>query len=76
MTKSAGAPVAGVKLFDDLEFDLLDRDENHLCDSFAGLHFVAVTAAIPAGDEYLSLVIRIDEARKVAQHNPVLVTEA
>ena len=75
MTKPASTPVAGIKFLYHFEFDLFYRNEHHLCDSLAGLHFVAVAATIPAGDENLPLVIRIDEARKIAQHQPVFVTQ-
>jgi hypothetical protein len=46
MTKATGPTVAGIKLLDNTEFDLLDRDEDHLRDPFTGLYFVAVLAAI------------------------------
>ena len=75
MTEAARAPVAGVELFHDFELDLLDRNEHHLCNPFSGLNFVAFAAAIPAGNEYLSLVVRIDKPREVSQHESVFVTQ-
>jgi len=48
MTEPAGTPVAGIKFFDHFELDLGDRDDNHLCDSLAGLDLVGLAATIPA----------------------------
>ena len=75
MSKSAGAPVAGIKLFHDLELNLFNRDEHHLCNAFTGLNFVAVTAAIPAGDKHLPLVVRVDKACQVTEHESVFVAQ-
>ena len=76
MTESAGTPVAGVKLFHDIEFDLFYRDEDHLCDTLAGLNLVGAAAAIPARYEYLSLVIGIDQSGQVSKNKSVLVSQA
>ena len=76
MTESAGTPVAGVKLFHDIEFDLFYRDEDHLCDALARLHLVGIAATIPARYEHLSLVVRIDQASQVPEHEPMFVPQA
>jgi hypothetical protein len=67
VTEPARAPVAGIKFLYDLKQDLLDRDEHHLSDAFTGLHFVAITASIPAGNVHLPLIVRVDESRQIAE---------
>ena len=76
MTKSACAPVAGIKFVHNTERNLLDRDEHHLGDALARLNLVALTAAVPAGNVDLALVVGIDQTSQVTQHEAVFVPEA
>ena len=76
MSEATGAPVAGIEFFHDFELHLFDRNEHHLGDTFARLHFVTLATAIPAGDEHLPLVVRIDEPGEIAQHEPMFVAQA
>ena len=75
MTEPAGAPVAGIELVHDIERDLLDRYEHHLCNAFPGLYLVTLATAVPARDEHLPLVIRIDETGQVAEHQSMFVAK-
>ncbi len=64
------------KLANDPERDLFDRYENHLRNAFARLHFVGLRSAIPAGNKDLSLVVGVNKAGEIAQHQAVLVPKA
>lgn len=75
MPEATFATIALVKFFNHIEFDLLDRHKHHLRDTLAGLHRVWLLAAVPAGYEYLPLVIRIDEPGQVAEHKTVLMPQ-
>ena len=75
MAEAPVPTIADVELVDDIELNLLDRHENHLCDALARLNLVRIRTPIPAGDEYLALVVGIDQPGQVAQHEPVFVTQ-
>ena len=64
-----------MELVHDAELHLLDRDEHHLRDPLAGLHFVRLSAPVPAGNEHLALVVRVDQPGQVAEHEAVLVAK-
>jgi hypothetical protein len=68
MAEAALAAAGVCEFFDDLKGHLLDRHEHHLCDTFAWLNFVGFLAAIPAGNEDLALVVRIDQAGQVTEY--------
>jgi len=76
MAKAAFATARVLEFFDDLEFHLLDRHENHLCDALAWLNLVGLITAIPAGNKNLSLVVGIDQSGQVAKYKPVFVPES
>ena len=76
MAEPAAAAVTRIEFFHDPKLDLLDGHEHHLRNALGRLHFVTIRTAIPAGDEHLSLVIRVDEPREIAKHEPVLVAQA
>jgi hypothetical protein len=76
MTKAAGAPIAGRKLFDKFEFSLHHRHENHLRETRPGFDHECFLAAIPAGYKHLALVIRIDQPDEVTQDDSVFMAEA
>jgi hypothetical protein len=59
----------------DIEPDALDRHEHHLRDTLPGLHDERVAATIPARHEYLTLVVGIDQANQIPQHDPMLMSE-
>ena len=51
-------------------------DHHELRDALERVHHERLAAAIPARDEDLALVVRVDEAHEVAQHDAVLVAQA
>ncbi len=76
MAKAPGTTLTVVKILDDIELHLLYWHENHLSDALAGPNVVSFRAAIPAGNEHLALVVRIDEAGQVAKDESVFVAQA
>ena len=70
MPETAFAAVAVSKLLNNIKSYLLYRHEDHLGDALAWLNIVSFVAAIPAGNENLALVIRINKSGKVAQDQP------
>src|SRR5690348_17074993 len=75
-SEAARAALALLERVDDVERDLHHRDHHELRDALERLHDERLLAAVPARDEHLSLVIGIDEAHQVAEHDAVLVPEA
>ena len=63
-----------IELFQD-QARLTERNEHHLCDALARLDNIGRAAAIPARDENLALIIRINQARQVAEHQTMPVTQ-
>ena len=59
-----------------VELHLQDRDDDQLRDSLAGRDGERRRAAVPAGDHERSLVVRIDEADEIAEHDAVLVPQS
>jgi len=76
MAEATRTTLTFVEIFNDIELHLCDRHEQHLCDSLARLNLITIRTTIPARDEYLSLVVGIDEAGQVAQHQSVFVSQA
>lgn len=76
MAEATCASLAFTKLLHDLEPDLLDRYENHLCYALARLNFIGGLAAIPARDKHLSLVVGVDEASEISEYQTVFVAES
>jgi len=75
MAESAVTAIAVLKFLNYHESDLLDRHEYHLCDAFTRLDLVRLAAPVPTGNEDLALIVRIDQAGQVAQHQSVLMAE-
>jgi len=75
MTKSPGTAIGLLKTFNDLKLSPHHWQYDQLCKPFADLDTKRVTAAVPAGDEQLALVIRVDQSHQVSQHDAVLMTE-
>lgn len=65
----------GRKVIDDIKSRPDHRYEYQLGNTIARLDGKSVPAAVPAGDEYLALIIRIDKPHQVAEHNTMLMTE-
>src|SRR5258708_2298394 len=75
MTESAAAAVACGEFPDYAERRLRHRREHELRNALAGGDGIRHLPAIPARDHQRSLVIRIDQADQVAEHDAVLVTQ-
>src|SRR5690348_553145 len=68
-SEAAGAAGAGLELFHDLELDLRDGHHDQLRNAVERLDGERRGAAVPNGDHERSLVIRVDEADQVAEHD-------
>lgn len=75
MAEAAGAAGALFEVFDNFEAGVDHRHEHHLRDAIAGLDGEGLLAAVPAGDEELALIIRIDQAYEVAEHDAMFMAE-
>src|ERR1039457_6551387 len=73
----AAKPAAGAdasrEVGDDLERRMYDRHDNQLRKSVHWIHGECVLAAIPTAHHKGSLVIRVDQANQVPEHDPVLM---
>jgi len=76
MAETTFSAAAIIKLIDDGKFCLHHRDHHQLCNTFADFDTKAVIAAIPAGDEQLSLVVRINQTNQIAQHDAMFMSES
>ena len=65
-----------VERIDDRELRPNHGNNDKLRETLERLQRVASVAAIPAADQELTLIIRVDEADKVPENDPVLVSEA
>ena len=74
--EAAGAAFALFKSFYDIEFGVDHRDDDHLRDALHRVEDEGRLAAVPAGNEELSLVVRVDQADQVAEHDTVFVAQA
>ena len=70
------SPRAFGEFFDHFERRLDDRNDNELRETLHRLQRVVVLAAIPTAHEQRSLIVGIDEADEVAEHDAVLVAES
>ncbi len=75
MTKTAGTAPALFEILHNFELGLRHRHEHHLCNAVAGFDGESGLSAIPAGHEYLPLVIGINQSNQIAEHDAVLVAE-
>ena len=75
MPKSAGPALAGLEFVYQFKIGPYHRHDDHLRDTLARLYLVALGAAIPTRDIYLPLVVRVDEAGQVAEHEAMLVAK-
>ena len=75
VAEAAGTAIAVGEGFHDLEAGLHHWHEYHLRNALAGLDREAILAAIPAGNEQLAMIIRVDEAGEIAQHDAMLVAQ-
>lgn len=76
MTEAASATLAFVERFDDFEVSLHHRHQHQLGDALANRDGERRVAAVPARHHQLALVVRIDQADQVAQHDAVFMAQA
>ena len=76
MAETAVGAIGCIEFFDYLEGGLNHWNENHLRDAVSGFNAKRGFPSIPAGNIYLALVVRLDQAYQVAQHNDVIVHHA
>ena len=75
MPEAAGRAMAGLEFFAVLEAHRYDRHEHELRDAVPREDDEGVAPTVPARDQDLSLVVRIDESDKITQDDPVLVPQ-
>jgi hypothetical protein len=73
--KPPGSPVAGRELLHHLELHLHDGHDDHLGDALARFDRESRLAAIPARNHDLPLVVGVDQADEIAEHDAVLVAQ-
>ena len=76
VAEAPAAAIGGREALDHLELHLHDGHDHQLRNALAGLHRVGAGAAIPAGHHQRALVVGIDQADQVAEHQPVLMAES
>lgn len=75
MTKATGAARRGTELVHHIKLHLHHRHKNHLRQPCARFDFKSFTTAVPAGNHDLALIVRVDQADQVTEHDAVLVTQ-
>ena len=75
-TKPTHATIRCVKITDDVELSLDNRNDDQLCNSFKRFDGKSRLTAIPCGQHQLTLIIRINETNQITQYDAVFVTQA
>ena len=75
VAEAAAAAIGRRKALNHLQFHLHHRHHHQLRNALARLHGVGVAAAIPAGHHQRPLIIRVDQADQIAEHQPVLMAQ-
>src|SRR5215468_6426152 len=75
MTEPAAAPSTGGKVLDDTELRVRDRQEYQLRDAIPRCNGIRRATAVPARDHQRPLVVRVDEADEIAEHDAMFVTQ-
>jgi hypothetical protein len=73
MPEAAGAPGTLLEARDDRKLELHDRNDDELRYALAGLDPKRRRAAVPTRDHELALVVGIDQADEIAEHDAVFV---
>ncbi len=76
MTEAACAALAFVEGLNQFEVRLHHRHQHQLGHAFADGNVEGGLATVPAGHHQFALIIRVDQANQVAQHDAVFVTQA
>lgn len=72
--KSTCTTVTDREFIYEVELHLCHGDDDQLGDTLHRHQVERVVSAIPDGDEYLPLIVGVDEADQIAQHDAVFVT--
>ena len=75
MSEAAYAPVCFNEIINHLEIRLNNRHNHKLRNTVTHFDGETITAAIPAGDKQLPLIIWINQADQIPQHNTMFVTQ-
>ncbi len=75
-TKTTCTTRAFRKIVDDIKSDLNDGHDDELSYSFHRIQRKDGCPAIPQRNQYLSLIVRVDQANQVTEHDAVLVAHA
>src|SRR6266478_3834106 len=73
--EASRASLAGRKFFDDIQLHLHHRHDDELGDAVHGVDRESLFRPVPHRDHHLPLVVRVDEAHQVTEHDAVLVPE-
>ena len=73
--EAALAALARGEILDHFEIDMHHGHDHHLRDSIAGIDGERGRSAIPAGHHQRSLIIGIDQADEITQHDAAFVPE-
>jgi len=71
--ETAGAPLRGAEIFDDVELRLYDRNDDELREALERVQREGRRAPVPGRYHQLALVVGVDQTDQVAQHDAVLV---
>nr|GEU28492.1 hypothetical protein [Tanacetum cinerariifolium] len=74
--RPSGATFAAAEVVDDIKTDLQHRHDDQLGQAFHRVERERAVAAVPGGDHQLALVIGVDQAYQIPQHDAVLVAHA
>ena len=73
--KTTRAAIACRKLIDDIKSDLQHGYHHKLCEAVHRVQCVDFFAAIPYRDENFTLVVGVNQADQIAEHNAVFVAK-
>ena len=74
--ETACAARAGIKLVDDVECDLKNRNDDKLGEAVERVEGEALFAAVPGRYHDLALIIGVDQSDQIAEYDSVLMAEA
>src|SRR5690606_3020291 len=73
MAKTTGATFGGNKFIHHFKGGLHHRYQHQLGQTFAHINGEALLATVPAADHQLTLIVRVNQANQIAQHNTVFM---
>ena len=76
MSKATGSTLGFGEFIDNVKVDLRHGNKDHLGNAIAYGNFKGGLTAVPEGDKYLALIVRVNESDEVSKDDPVFVAEA